>query len=118
MDKYNLVADLIIDVITSKLTLQEALKKFPNDNSDINLKCAFDALIHYEADEDLRKKIPDYALVQDEYLANIAQALKQKHNIPSNIVARYYEYHKDNIIAGNKKGFRGFIDYIKRMINF
>ena len=118
MDNYELVANLIVGVVTSKISLQDALKKFPQNNKDPNIKCAFDALVHYEADEDLRRKIPDYADVQDEYLMHIAKAFIEKRDLPSNIVAKYYKYHNSNILSGNEKGFKGFINYIKRMINF
>ncbi|MBR2069503.1 MAG: hypothetical protein IJ877_07065 [Candidatus Gastranaerophilales bacterium] len=118
MHEYELIANLITDVLSSKINAKEALDKFPKNNQDINIKCAFDALMHYEADEDLRKNVQDYALVQDEYLENIAQILKKNKQLPQNIINEYLKYHKDNILAYNKKGFRGFIEYIKRMINF
>ena len=50
------VSDLIFDVLTDKITVLEALSRFPKDNNDINIKCAFDALAHREADEDMRQK--------------------------------------------------------------
>ena len=54
-----IVAALIEDVLAGKKTVNEALSLFPHENNDINIKCAFDALMHREADEDLRAKIPD-----------------------------------------------------------
>ncbi len=118
MHKYKMVSKLIIDVISSKISVQEALASFPKDNSDVNLKCAFDALMHYEADEDIRKKYADYSELQDEYLEYISSVLAQGQTIPSNIVSRYYNYHQDNMNFGKEKGFKGFINYIKRVINF
>ena len=40
------VSDLIMDVICDKITVSNALSKFPKERDDINLKCAFDALMH------------------------------------------------------------------------
>ena len=118
MDKYRQVSELIYKVLTSDLSVSEALVKFPlSIDKDINLKCAFDALMHYEADEDLRKD-KDYAKMQDDYMEFIAATLFKHESLPVDIVKRYYKYHKDNLLFGNKKGFRGFIEYIKRIINF
>ena len=119
-----LISDLIFDVLTEKKTVQEALSYFPHDDSDIDIKCAFDALMHREADEDLRRRLSDYAQMQDEFLETIANIFKQNEKLPSNIIAQYLEYHADNLISShvNKKDFRSVIEYIKkiikRMINF
>ena len=118
MNNNQIAAALILDVITSKITVHDALNNFPKDDNDVNLKCAFDALMHYEADEDIRKKSSQYAETQDEYLEFIAKILNSGKKLPKDIVARYYKYHQDNMNIGNEKGFRGFINYIKRMINF
>ena len=63
---YAFISQLILDVLTSKITVNEALSKFPKTNNDINIKCAFDALMHYEADEEYRLKVKDYAQLQDD----------------------------------------------------
>lgn len=111
-------ADLINEVLVDKKTVQTALSEFPNEKNDINIKCAFDALMHREADEDLRAKDADYAMVQDEYLEFIAQTLKQNKQLPKNVVAQYLKFYKDDIIAGKKKGFDKLLEYVKRTINF
>jgi len=104
--------------LESKITVSEALEQFPKNNSDINIKCAFDALVYCEADEDYRAKVAGYAEVQDEYLAQIARTLAKNEPLNQNIIKRYLEYNKDNLIFSKEKGFRGFIKYIKRMVNF
>ena len=71
------VASLIEDVLSEKISVLDALSKFPKDKNDINIKCAFDALVHREADEDLRRKIRDYAITQDEFLEDLAYILKE-----------------------------------------
>ena len=118
MDEYVLASNLILDVLLSKKTTSQALSEFPKNNHDINLKCAFDALVHYEADEDIRQKSADYVQIQDEYLEFIARTLARKEPLPQNVISRYYKYHKDNLISGSDKGFKSFMNYVKRMINF
>ncbi len=113
-----MVSDLIFDVLTDKKTVLEAINLFPKDKNDINIKCAFDALIYREADEDLRKKDFDYALLQDEYLELIAQTLKNDQNLPKNVIQRYLEYNKDNLIYKPEKTFKEKLEKLKRMINF
>ena len=112
------VSDLINDVLLNKKTVQEALSLFPKDKNDINIKCAFDALVHREADEDLRNNTPDYKDVQDEYLADLANILKENQKLPENIINEYLKYHSDDILASKEKGFRAFIQYVKRIVNF
>ena len=113
-----IVAELIKDVLQGKLKTSEALSKFPNDKNDINLKCAFDALVHREADEDLRKKIADYGAVQDEYLLKICRYLKQNQDLPQNIISEYLKFHSDDLIWGQDKGIKNIFKKLKRMINF
>ena len=88
MKEYKLVSNLILDVLTSKITVSQALSSFPPTENDINLKCAFDALVHYEADEEYRLKVKDYAIIQDEYLEHIAQTLKQGQPLAKNIIQK------------------------------
>jgi len=112
------VSDLIYDVLVDKKTVQDAVSLFPKDKNDINIKCAFDALIYREADEEIRKKNSDYAQMQDEYLELIAKTLKENETLPKNVIARYLKYNNDDILAGNEKTFRQKLNKLKRMINF
>ena len=113
-----LVAELIEQVILDKITTSEALSKFPKNKDDINIKCAFDALVHREADEDLRKKIRDYAQVQDDYLIEICKYLKENEILPQNIISEYLKYHSEDLIWGEDKGIKNIFKKLKRMINF
>lgn len=112
------VSKLITDVISEKITVQKALSLFPKDNNDINIKCAFDALMHREADEDLRLKIVDYKETQDEFLINLAEILKENQNLPENIIQQYLQFHKDNLIPDKKEDFKNILRKLKRSINF
>ena len=113
-----LVANLINDVLVSKIAVQEALSKFPKDKDDINIKCAFDALMHREADEDLRKSVKGYAQIQDNFLSDIAEAFKQNKTLPQNIINQYLKYHTDDIISDGDDNFKTFMQKVKRIINF
>ena len=113
-----LVANLINDVLVSKITVQEALSKFPKDKDDINIKCALDALMHREADEDLRKSVKGYAQIQDNFLSDIAEAFKQNKTLPQNIINQYLKYHTDDIISDGDDNFKTFMQKVKRIINF
>ena len=113
-----LVAELIEQVLTDRIKTSDALSKFPKNKDDINIKCAFDALVHREADEDLRKKISDYAVVQDDYLMEICGFLKENADLPQNIISEYLKFHSDNLIWGEDKGIKNIFKKLKRMINF
>ena len=113
-----LVAELIKDVLIDKITVQRAIELFPKEKNDISIKCAFDALMHREADEDIRNKDIEFRELQDEYLSDIAQILKEGNDLPSNIVDEYLKYHSDNLIGEWDKSAKTIIKFLKRMINF
>lgn len=113
-----LVSKLIYDVILNKITVQQALTLFPKDNNDISIKCAFDALLHREADEDLRLKIEDYKETQDEFLISIADILKENQNLPKNIIEQYMKIHETNLISDDQHDFKSILKQIKRNISF
>ena len=113
-----LVSDLIIDVLTDKKTVQQAISLFPKEKNDINLKCAFDALMYREADEDIRAKYKDYASLQDDYLELIARTLKDNEQLPKNVISRYLKYNSENLLPDEDKTLKQELKKLKRMINF
>lgn len=113
-----LVSDLILKVLSDKINVAQALSAFPKEKNDINIKCAFDALVYREADEDLRKKVRNYADVQDEMLFNIAQILKENEKLPQNIIEQYQKYHSENLMGEWDKPLKSILKNFKRMINF
>ena len=51
------VSRLIIKVLTDKLSSREAILHFPEDyHMDKSIQAAYHALVHREADEDLRRR--------------------------------------------------------------
>lgn len=89
------VGGLIIAVLTDRIIVREALKKFPNNIKDASVKCAYHALVHREADEDLRHRDLMYKDEQDSYLEQVAQTLQQGLQLPKNIIKNYNQYYRD-----------------------
>jgi len=109
------VSRLIISVLTEQRNVREAIKLFP-DTKDRNIECAYHALVHYAADEDIRAHDIEYREAQDEYLEMIAQTLDSGKNLPKNIIDEYKPYYSgtarlwDNSLAGFWKEFLRFIN--------
>ena len=110
------VAGLIRQVLISRLCVREAILNFPRDTEDKSIQSAFHALVHYEADEDLRARDSLYREEQDDYLEFIAQTLVSGKNLPKNIVADYEEYYH-GISHKWQNGFKGFLKEFLRFIN-
>lgn len=113
-----LVSDLIIQVLKDKITVSQAISAFPKEKNDINIKCALDALIYREADEDLRKKVSGYKETQDEFLYALASILKENEKLPKNIIEQYQKYHSENLMGEWDKPLKSILKNFKRMINF
>lgn len=112
------VAKLIKLVLLDKISVSQALKQFPKEKNDINIKCAFDALMYREADEEYRAKVVDYAEIQDEFLADLANILNQNEPLPQNVIEQYQMYHKENLMGEWDKPLKSILKNFKRMINF
>lgn len=118
MDNLNnrrFVGRLIFAVLTERKTVREAISLFP-DTKDKNIECAYHALVHYEADEDLRYRDFEYREEQDDYLEFIAQTLVEGKELPKNIVADYEKFYHgvSRVWAG---GIKGFFKEFLRFIN-
>lgn len=118
MDNLNerkFVGRLIISVLTEQRNVREAIKLFP-ETKDRNIECAYHALVHYEADEDMRAKDIEYRDAQDEYLEYIAQTLESGKDLPKNIIDEYKPYYTgtaglwNNTLSGMMKEFLRFIN--------
>ena len=109
------VAELIRKVLISQLCVREAIKQFPRDTEDESIQSAYHALVHYEADEDLRIRDEVYREEQDDYLEFIAHTLEMGENLPENIIRNYKKYYSSaNILhEENTKGFlKGFFRFL------
>ena len=109
------VGRLIYAVMTQRKTVREAISLFP-ETKDKNIECAYHALVHYEADEDLRYKDFEYREEQDDYLEFIAQTLVEGKDLPKNIIADYEEFYHGTARPWTS-GLKGFVKEFLRFIN-
>ena len=109
------VGRLIYSVLTERRCVREALKLFP-DSMDKNIECAYHALVHFEADEDLRYHDIEYKEEQNDYLEFIAETLSAGQELPRNIIADYEEYYKGTARIW-QNGLKGFFKEFLRAIN-
>ena len=109
------VGRLVYSVLTERRCVREALKLFP-DTMDKNIECAYHALVHFEADEDIRYRDIEYREAQNDYLEEIAQTLSAGKELPRNIIADYEDYYKGTATIW-KNGWHGFLKEFKRFIN-
>lgn len=109
------VGRLIYAVLTERKSVRDAILLFP-DTKDKNIECAYHALVHYEADEDIRYQDIEYREAQDDYLEMIAQTLSAGKDLPKNIIADYESFYKGTA-RGWTNGVKGFLKEFSRFIN-
>lgn len=109
------VGRLVYSVLAERRCVREALKLFP-DSQDKNIECAYHALVHYEADQDLRYKDIEYKEEQNDYLEFIAETLSAGGELPRNIIADYEDYYKGTAKLWTN-GVKGFFKEFLRFIN-
>ena len=110
------VARLLMKVRLGELSVRQAMMNYPKDVKDETLIAAYHALIHYEADEDIRYHDIEYKEAQNDYLEEIAQTLCAGNELPRNIIADYEDYYKGTASLW-KNGWQGFLKEFKRFIN-
>ena len=110
------ISSLIFDVLLEKTIVREALLKFPKDLDDPSSIAAYHALIHLEADEDLRKKDDLYKQEQDDYILYIAETFQKGEELPINIVKEYSDFY-DWAPSQFSKTKKGVFEKLKRDIN-
>ena len=108
------VARLIVSVLTERISVREAILHYPKDTADKNLLAAYHALIHYEADEDLRKSDFAFKEEQDDYLNMIAELLANDKDLPLNIIKSYESYYPEIELPKSKN----VINFIKSLCKF
>ena len=110
------MSELLRNVLTGKLSVKQAVLNYPKDIKDDSLIAAYHALIHYEADEDLRIRDPLYKEEQDEYLEFLAYILSKGEDLPKNIIENYRNFYDTAPILHNK-GLKGFIKSFWKNLN-
>ncbi len=110
------VSELIFEVLTKNISVLQALKEYPKNLGDPTLNAAFHALVHLEADEDIRNSDANYRDEQDMYLEDIANILAEGNALPCNVIEEYNKYYKDSLIYPNIDKKTVFMR-LKKMIN-
>ena len=109
------VAYLIRQVLISRVCVREAILNFPRDTEDKSVQAVYHALVHFEADEDLRRRDDVYREEQDDYLEFLADVLDSGEDLPENIIQNYEKYYTCANIPHeeNAKGFfKGFWKFL------
>lgn len=109
------VSKLFIAVLTQRLSVRDALARFPKDCEDKTIIAAWHALCHLEADEDIRKKDEMFRKEQDEYIEFIAFTLQKGEELPSNIINSYLPYHGEALVSPSKS-LKGVINKLKKFL--
>jgi hypothetical protein len=99
-----------------ELSVRQAMLKYPKDTKDESLIAAYHALIHYEADEDLRAKDELYREEQDDYIEFLAYTLSSGEDLPQNIIDNYKNFYNSAPIM-HEKNFKGFIKSFWKSLN-
>ena len=110
------VGKIIIAVLTERISVKRALLLFPKDAEDLSVQAAWHALCHFEADEDIKRKNPDYEQEQLEYLEFIAFTFKDGKELPENIIASYKKFHQETLLP-HKSNIFGVIKKLFKSIN-
>lgn len=110
------VSRLIYRVLSETLIVREAILNFPKDVEDPTLKATYHALIHYEADEDFRRRDLAYKEEQNDYLEFIAETLQKGEALPKNLIKSYDKYYKD-INTPNSENLKGLIKSLCKFLN-
>ena len=112
-EEKKLVSSLILGVLSGRIGVLEALKRFPKDRYNPTIKCCWHALVHYEADEDLRRKDADYKREQDDYLLMLSEMLDRGEDVPQNILDEYEKYHGDTMMPYGESFGEKFLSLFK-----
>lgn len=110
------VARLLRLVLMGSICVREAMLAYPKDTEDESLIAAYHALIHYEADEDLRSRDPLYKEEQDDYIEFLSYILEQEEDLPENIIANYKQYY-DSAPILHKNNPQGFFKSFWKILN-
>ncbi len=110
------VSKLLRAVRIGTCSVREALLQFPKDTTDDSLVAVYHALIHYEADEDLRLRDALYKEEQDDYIEFLSYVLEKGEDLPQNIIDNYKKYY-DSAPILHQQNTRGFLKSFFKVLN-
>ena len=92
------VGKLLYLLIKGDITAFEATKYFPKNIDDISLKIAWHALLHYDADEEIRLKDYLYAQEQIKFIETLANILSKGEELPHDMLIDYEKIYQTTIL--------------------
>ncbi len=110
------VAELLRNVRLGQMHVREALLAFPDETDDKSIMASYHALVHYEADEDLRRRDDLYREEQDDYIEFLSYIMDRGEDLPENIIKSYEKYYKSANIP-HSKDTKGFMESFFRFLN-
>lgn len=111
-----LVGEILMKVRLGELHVRDAMLMFPDMPDDKSIMAAYHALVHYEADEELRKRDTLYKDEQDDYLEFISFTIGKGEDLPDNIIKSYEKYYKSANIP-HPKNTKGVLESFFRFLN-
>ena len=115
-EERKIISRLIYLVLAESLHVRDSILKFPKDLDDESIKAAYHALIHLEADEDLRRMDLDYKDEQNDYLEFIAETFQNGNKLPKNIIKEYDKYYK-GVNTPNSESMKGLLKGLCKFLN-
>lgn len=110
------VSGLLRSVRIGTCKVHQALLNYPKDTDDESLIAVYHALIHYEADEDLRRRDLLYKEEQDDYIEFLSQVLEKGEDLPQNIIDNYKKFYETAPIL-HKNDTKGFLKSFFKILN-
>ena len=110
------VAELLRRVRLGEMHVRDALLAFPDETDDKSIMAAYHALVHYEADEDLRHRDDLYREEQDDYIEFLSYIMDRGEDLPDNVIKSYENYYKSANIP-HTKDTKGFLESFFRFLN-
>ena len=107
---------ILFSLISGVLTSFEATKYFPKNSEDISVKIAWHALLHFDADEEIRLKDADFAQEQLNYLESLAKILSEGNELPHNMLQDYEALYMTTVMP-KRYDFWGKLKAFFRFIN-
>ena len=111
-----LASELLRYVRIGQISVREAMLRYPKDTQDESLIAAYHALIHYEADEDIRARDNLYRQEKEDYIEFIAHILEMGESLPQNIIDNYKQFY-DYAPIMHKKNLFGFFKSFWKSLN-
>ena len=110
------VGKLFYSMIEGVVTSRKVIDYFPRNVEDDSIKIAWHALLHYDADEEMRIQDAEYAQEQIKYIEFLAGILSKGEELPQNLLDEYEELYKDTTLP-KRYNWWGTLRSLLRFLN-